>query len=181
MIASTEKISAGKTVFAEDLRRYQTQIFGFIYSMVRDFDDADDLFQQTCLVLWRKYDQFDRSKSFVSWACGIARFEVASFLRDRGRRRLYFSDELSVLLVEAYDDIEQERLAERRDALAGCVRKLRLRDQELLQACYEGSARVPEVARSWGRSIQSIHNSLSRIRRSLSQCVHRSLRGGGIV
>ncbi len=181
MIASMEKSGARKAAFAEDLRRHQTPIFGFIYSLVRDFDDADDLFQQTCLVLWRKYDQFDPSRSFVSWACGIARFEVASFLRDRGRRRLYFSDELNVLLVEAQAVVEEEHLAERRDALAECVRKLRLRDQELLQACYGGSTRIPEVARSWGRSIQSIHNSLSRIRRSLSECVQRSLGGGNLA
>ena len=41
------------------LRQHQTQLFGYIYSLVRDLDDADDLFQQTSLVLWDKFDQFD--------------------------------------------------------------------------------------------------------------------------
>jgi RNA polymerase sigma-70 factor (ECF subfamily) len=45
-----------KTEFAELLRRHQTQLFGFIYSLLRDLDDADDLFQQTSLVLWDKFD-----------------------------------------------------------------------------------------------------------------------------
>jgi RNA polymerase sigma-70 factor (ECF subfamily) len=173
-----EKAGARKATFAEDLRRHQTQIFGFIYSLVRNFDDADDLFQQTSLVLWRKYDQFDRSRSFVAWACGVARFEVANFLRDRDRHRHLLSDDLDVLLIEAHAELERERLEERRYALAECMKKLRERDQELLRACYGGSIRIPEVARNWGRSIQSIHNSLSRIRRVLQECVHRSLEGG---
>ena len=45
--------------FAALLRQHQTQLFGYIYSLVRDLDDADDLFQQTSLVLWDKFDQFD--------------------------------------------------------------------------------------------------------------------------
>lgn len=161
--------------FGALLRRHQTQLFGYIYSLVRDFDDADDLLQQTSLVLWRKYDQYDPSKSFVVWACVIARLEAANFLRGRGRRRLYFSDDLSALLAEAHADLEHEDLEERREALAGCVKKLRPCDQELLQRCYEGSARIPEVARQQNRSTQSIHNSLHRIRLALQQCIHRSL------
>ncbi len=79
MLVTMRSSSAREGEFAEDLRRHQTQIFGFIYSLVRNFDDADDLFQQTSLVLWKKYDRYDPSKSFVAWACGVARFEVAEF------------------------------------------------------------------------------------------------------
>jgi RNA polymerase sigma-70 factor (ECF subfamily) len=170
-----------KAEFAERLREHQTQLFGYIYSLIRDLDDADDLFQQTCLALWNKFDQFDRSRSFIAWACGIARFEVSNFLRARSRHRLYFSDELNLLLIEAQEELEHERLAERREALAACLKKLRQRDQELLEACYGRSARVPEVARDRGRSAQSLYNSLRRIRRSLFECVRRTLAQEGLA
>ena len=74
-----DSATAGKAEFAELLRRNQTQLFGYIYSLVRDLDDADDLFQQTSLVLWDKYEQFDPTRSFVGWACGVARYEVLNF------------------------------------------------------------------------------------------------------
>ncbi len=67
--------------FAENLRRSRPQLFAFIYSLVRDFDDAEDLYQQTSLILWKKYDQYLPTKSFGAWACGVARFEAAKFLR----------------------------------------------------------------------------------------------------
>jgi RNA polymerase sigma-70 factor (ECF subfamily) len=170
-----------KAEFAERLRAHQTQIFGYIYSLVRDLDDANDLFQQTSLVLWDKYDQFDRARSFGAWACGVARFEVANFLRARSRRKLYFGDELNLLLVEAQVELEHEPLEQRRLALAECMKRLRRRDQELIEACYGTAGRVAEVAKSWGRSAQSVHNSLRRIRRALFECVRRSLAQGGVV
>lgn len=175
MQTAMERADARRAEFAQALLRHQAQIFGFIYSIVRNFDDADDLFQQTSLVLWRKYDQFDPSRSFVAWACGVARYEVANFVRDRDRHRIYFSDELDEILIDAHEAFERENLEEHRAALTLCVKKLRERDQELLRACYSGSFAIREVARDWDRSIQSIHNSLSRIRRALQDCVRRTL------
>jgi RNA polymerase sigma-70 factor, ECF subfamily len=169
-----------KVEFAALLRHHQTQLFGYIYSLVRDLDDADDLFQQTSLVLWDKLAQFDHSKSFINWACGVARYEILNFLRSRSRNRLYFTDELNLALIEAQDAIEDARLEERRDALAGCMKRLRERDRDLLEACYGRSVSIHDVAHDWGRSTQSIHNSLRRIRRALFECVQRSLAHGGI-
>jgi RNA polymerase sigma-70 factor, ECF subfamily len=173
--------SARKAEFAEQLAGHHGQLLGYIYSLVRDLDDAEDLFQQTSLVLWDKFDQFDRSRSFVAWACGVARYEVMNFLRARNRDRVYFGDELSLALIEAQETLEQERLEERRVALAGCMKKLRERDRDLVEACYGRSVGVREVARVRGRSAQSIHNSLRRIRRSLFECVSRSLARGGVA
>lgn len=168
--------------FAARLLQHQAQLFGYIYSMLRNFDDAEDLFQQTCLVLWDRYDQFDPARSFVAWACGVTRLEVLQFLRTRGRHPLYFTDDTNLLLIEAHGEIEHEGLEARRRALDECRKKLRRRDQELLETCYGGSTRIPEIAQRWGRSTQSIHNSLRRIRLALFECVRRVLaQEGGIA
>jgi RNA polymerase sigma-70 factor, ECF subfamily len=171
----------GTADFAALLRHHQTQLFGYIYSLVRDLDDADDLFQQTSLVLWDKFEQFDSSRSFINWACGVARYEVLNFLRSRSRNRLYFSDELNLALIEAHESLEHEQLEDRRDALASCMKKLRERDLELLEACYGRSVCIHDVAQAWGRSTHSIHNSLRRLRRVLFECVRRSLAQGGLA
>jgi RNA polymerase sigma-70 factor (ECF subfamily) len=142
---------------------------------VRDLNDADDLYQQTALILWKKFGEFDRRRSFFTWACGIARLEVASFLRNRGRQRLYFSDDLNLLLVEAQAELTSEELDDRRDALARCVERLRQRDRELLRECYGDSSDVHRAANRRGRSPQSIYNSLRRIRRALFECIARTL------
>ena len=171
----TEQTSPETVEFAALLRRHQTRLYAYIHSLVRDLNDADDLFQQTTLILWKKFAEFDPARSFFSWACGIARLEVANFLRGRGRQRLYFSDDLNLLLIEAQADVPDEELEDRRDALARCVEKLRQRDRELLDECYGDTSGVHEAAGRRGRSPQSIYNSLRRIRRALFECIARTL------
>ncbi len=179
--APGEGVADSNAEFASRLREAQTRIFGYIYSLVRNLDDADDLFQQTCLVLWDRYGQFDPERSFTSWACGVARFEVLNFLRSRSRDRLYFSDDLNLLLIEAHENLAADQLEDRRDALSACLKKLRERDADLLQACYAAPVRIPEVASARGRSAHSIHNSLRRIRRTLFECVQRTLAQEGMA
>jgi RNA polymerase sigma-70 factor (ECF subfamily) len=161
--------------FATYLRAIQSRLYGYIHALARDLNDADDLFQQTALVLWRKFDEFDRRRSFFAWACGIARLEVTNFLRSRGRHRLYFSDDLNLLLIEALEEFTSEDESERREALAKCVAKLRERDRELLMECYQNEAGVHQAAGRRGRSPQSVYNSLRRIRRTLYDCIARTI------
>jgi RNA polymerase sigma-70 factor (ECF subfamily) len=164
-----------KLEFAEYLRQHQSQLFGYIHSLLRNLNDADDLFQQTTMILWGKFEEYDRQRSFLSWACGVARFEIANFLRARGRQRLYFTDELNLLLIEAQEELKQQEIEDRREALLKCAAKLRASDRELLDACYSDSAGVTEVAQRQSRSPQSVHNSLRRIRRALFECIRRTL------
>jgi RNA polymerase sigma-70 factor (ECF subfamily) len=161
--------------FADLLRRDQSRLFGYIHSLVRDLNDADDLFQQTTLILWKKFGEFDRGRSFFAWACGVARLEISNFLRNRSRQRLHFSDDLSLLLVEAQEELTDRELEDRRDALARCVERLRPSDRALLAECYGEDEGVHGAAGRRGRSTHSVYNSLRRIRRALFECIARTL------
>ena len=172
---TAEEVRSRSIEFAEYLRQNQTRLYGYLHSLVRDLNDADDLYQQTTLILWKKFAEFDRGRSFFAWACGVARFEVANFLRARSRERLYFSDDLNLLLVEAQAEITDDEFEGRRDALIRCVEKLRERDRELLHECYGDHFDVHGAANRRGRSPQSVYNSLRRIRRSLFECIARTL------
>jgi RNA polymerase sigma-70 factor (ECF subfamily) len=162
-------------VFADYLCRNQARLYGYIHCLVRNLSDADDLYQQTALILWKKFASFDPGQSFFGWACGIARGEIANFRRARARQRLYFSDTLSLLLVEAQEQMTGDELDDRREALSCCVGKLRPQDRLLLTECYADGVEVCDVAHRHGRSSHSVYNSLRRIRRALFACINRTL------
>jgi RNA polymerase sigma-70 factor (ECF subfamily) len=157
------------------LQHDQARLYGYVHSLVRNLNDADDLFQQVALIMWNKFDTYDPQRSFFSWACGIVRFEVANFLRTRGRQRLYFSDEFNLSLVEAYEELVHEDEANRIEALHNCLGKLRERDRALLQQCYEETESQKVIAANAGRSPQSLANSLRRIRHALLECIGRTI------
>ena len=155
------------------LRQHQTRLYGYIHSLVRDLNDADDLFQQTTLILWKKFGEFDRQRSFFAWACGIARLEVANFLRSRGRQRLYFSDDLNLLLIEAQAELAQRGAGRPPRRPGRCVEKLRRARPGVARRVLR---RAPTASTRGGRPAaaappQSVYNSLRRIRRALFECI----------
>jgi RNA polymerase sigma-70 factor (ECF subfamily) len=164
--------------FAEHLHRHRSRLFAYVHSLVRNLSDADDVFQQTALALWRRFDTYDASRSFLNWSLGVARLEAATWLRARARDRLRFSDELTLLLIEAFAAVPDEESSDRQEALPGCVERLAQPDRLLLAECYQRETDVAEVAARLGRSPSSVHNSLKRIRRVLFECVERAVARG---
>ena len=72
--------------FVERFIRSQDRIYAYVATQLPNRADAEEVFQQTSLILWRKWQQFDPHRDFVRWACGIAHREVCSFLRKQAAR-----------------------------------------------------------------------------------------------
>ena len=164
--------------FTEHLQECQAQILRYIFALVRNGEDAQDIFQQTCVVLWAKFDQFDATQSFSAWACGVARFEVRKFLTKHRRHEARFSDEFAQRLAEIQVDSRSTEVSVRRTALPGCIDKLPPSQRELLTLCYGEHRRVADVAASLGRSVCGVHHSLRAIREKLMACIERVVREG---
>ncbi len=156
--------------------RHQFAIFSYILSLLPNWADAEDVFQQTSIVLWRKFDEFDAegpTSNFVRWGCQIARFKVLNYLKKLGRDRHVFSDRLLGLL--AHEGIETAgQLDDERRALNACLGKLQARHRNLLHACYSGTT-IKEVAQRLGRTPNSLYKLLNRIRQRLLRCIEQTL------
>lgn len=164
-------------VFMEQLVLHQSQLFGYIFALVQDLHAAQDVFQQTSLVLWRKFETFDGS-NFAAWACRTAQLEALSYLRSERRRQAHFGEALLEQLTAkaaTNDGIAENRRA----ALDSCLQKLPAEDRALIDRCYTRTETLVSIAEHLGRSAQSLNNSLRRIRRALYECIHRTLRQEG--
>ncbi len=63
----------------------QSVISAYITANVIDAHHAEDLVQEVAQVVAEKFMTFDRSRSFLSWALGIARNRVLKYYRSRER------------------------------------------------------------------------------------------------
>ena len=80
----------GSAVFVELLTQHQRKLYGYIYTLVPNATDSDDLLQETNLVLWKKRSEYKLGTNFMAWACRIAFFNVQNFLKSKGRSRVCF-------------------------------------------------------------------------------------------
>jgi RNA polymerase sigma-70 factor, ECF subfamily len=158
--------------FVELSSSHQRQLLGYIFTLVRNMDDAEDLLQQTSLILWRKFDDYQPGTDFMRWACCIAHLEVLSFLRRRQRDSLHLDEQLLMQLADTRLG-RAKRYEQYREGLQRCRERLTATDRELLELCYGGTLSTKEIAVKLDRSADSIYHSLQRIRRVLFDCITR--------
>ncbi len=164
--------------FVLELTQAQNRIFAFLLSQVGNHDVANDLLQQTNLVLFEKRDHFKPGSSFIHWAFAVARFEVLAYFKRARRDRHVFDAELTTLMAEAaedYDTTTNDRLA----ALRNCLHKLPARHADLLRRRYFESVPLAELASAESRAESTISSRLHRIRQALLDCIERHLVSGG--
>lgn len=156
------------------MTRHQRQIFGYIYTLVPDRHDAEDLLQETSLVICEKFDSFQEGTDFVAWACQIAWWNVRRARQKYARSKVIFDDDV-LEAVSSTAVIMAEELDHRHDALAHCLGKLHPRDRDLLLTRYEPGGGVEQAAQRSGRSLDAAYKALTRLRKLLHDCVTQRL------
>lgn len=159
------------------LLAHQSRVYRFLFTLVPQREDLEDLFQKTCLTLWQERDKFDPAKGeFTSWACGIAQNHVRNFRRREATRHKLLSEEVAELLVAAREP--GSRFSEEcHRALRHCLDRLPPRQMTLVEQSYcEG--KLNEAAKAAGRSANAVYKSLRRIRAILHDCMLRFLAEG---
>ncbi len=160
--------------FVQLFTKSQRRLFLFILAQVSNPTDAEEILQDTNVIIWSKFSQFQPGTNFFAWTGKIASYEILKF-RDRQRQgRIRFSDEFLINVAEAAIEVSEE-FERRREALVECLRKLRKDDRELIQQRYAPGENGLKVAERLGRPTNSVYQSIGRIRKGLFDCVTRRL------
>lgn len=71
--------------FAKLFAEHQRAIYALIRAFCRRPQDADDIFQETFVVVWRKREEFQPGTNFLAWAASIARYEALAYAKRQSR------------------------------------------------------------------------------------------------
>ena len=118
--------------FVELLGQHRSQVFGYIYALLRNLDDAEDVYQDTALVLWSKFDEYLPGTHFIRWACTVARHSAAAFSKRKRRNRRYFSVEFQEELAAIQASMAPTEVELTQEALIDCMKKLPESDRRLI-------------------------------------------------
>jgi len=179
--ASTAEASKGSGPGEEFVRQFtqvQRSLYLFVLPLVYSSADAEEVLQETNVVILSKWFQFEPGTNFLAWCRAIARLEVFRFRRARHHKLKLLDDDVIEQLVERIEEypVENDR---RRDALSECINKLREQDRELIRRRYAAGATGDDVALQLGRPANSVYQSLGRVRRVLLECIRRKMAAGG--
>ncbi len=153
----------------------QAVVAAFIRTLVPQLTDSEEILQRTAVTLVRKFDEYDRNRSFSAWAVGVAKFEVLAYWRERSSDRHVFDDALVEQITESYRRVAQDRLP-MRELLSRCIEALAGRAREAIRLRYVAQLTTLQLAEALNISHGAARMLLTRTRGVLRQCVEDGIK-----
>jgi len=170
-----------RDAFARLFAEHDRWLFSYLVTLLGSPSQAEEVFQEVCVILWREYETFELGTEFVKWVSVIAHNQVRKFRRQNKRQGFQLGD-------EAFDQVAAEAVRRadlfdfRREALRHCLSKLSPTDRKLVQQCYDDSTpNFKSVASRIGSPVNTLYKALNRIRRVLHECIDRTLTAEGLL
>ena len=165
--------------FSALIERQARSLAGFIQALVGDPERAEDLYQATCLELWRIRGTFRPGTDFGAWTRTVARYQVLRYWKRNRIEKRIFSSEAIESIEESYrepdPDPQDDPGEDPRRALEKCLEALPEECRGLLRERYAESIPVREMAGRRGTSEPGLKMRLLRLRQKLRDCVRGRL------
>lgn len=159
---------------------HQATVANYLHALVRERTAAEDLLQETALLIFRRFAEYDDERPFVAWALGIARFKVMGLRRDAARSRLVFEEEALERFTETWAE-QAAGQSERGEALEHCLDQLADHARSVVRLRYFEDLTAEQIATKLGANGAAIRVTLQRIRTQLRECVERKIRIEGAM
>ena len=165
--------------FRELFAEAEPALYGFVYSLLPNRDDADDVVQEALLLLWEHFEEYDSQRPFLPWACTFVYRQVLKYRRTARMRGRVFSETTVDSLVAEHP--QQSSWHEvHRQAVVHCVQALGEEDRQLVYLRYVEDDKLTDHAARLGRSVNALYKKLHRVRGKLARCVSKFLSREGV-
>lgn len=140
---------------------YNDRLIKVVLNKVSNYQDAEEIVQQTFLNCLKHLPLFRGRSSIWTWMNSIARHEIADYFRKKYAKRALKTTRLSeFLLLDNIDDSSEVS-----EKVKRVLKKMRSSHRELLLLKYVDKKKVAVIAREFGKSIKSVESELFRARK----------------
>jgi RNA polymerase sigma-70 factor (ECF subfamily) len=176
MKKSTEIIHLIKNALENDenacnkiLNLYKGRIFSYVYRMVRNYHDAEDITFDTFIKCFNALASFDTSKQFSTWLFTIAHNLTMDHFR-KNKIDLEYVDEWHASSEDLVEEYEKKRKIEQIDQ---AIMELPPVDRELVMLFHKEEHSYAEISVITGLPTTTIKTRLHRARKQLQSIIHK--------
>ncbi len=161
--------------FVSLLTASQARLYSYILSLSPNFNEADDLLQETTKLMWEKFGDFKPGTDFIAWGKRIAYILVMQHYRIRKKEQGLCLPENLIETLEREQQKHSDRTIDYLVFLKECMKKLNRQDRRLLRLRYHEECNVREISSRFGFTVQYIYKNISRIHQLLLGCVQKRI------
>lgn len=152
----------------------QSVLRSFVFGAIFDANDAEDVLQEVARSAFSGFDAYDPDRPFTPWVMTIARRRVADYLTKRATQPVAFDTQTLEALGAAHERLD-ESAAQRRAALARCMKLVHDRGRLAIELRYRDELSVKDIAQRLETTPHGVSNLLNRVRATLADCIRRRL------
>jgi RNA polymerase sigma factor (sigma-70 family) len=165
---------------ASRLLLHRDALFGYLLVLLRNWDEAEEVFQEVCVVVLEKERDGLIVERFLPWCREIARRVVLRHWRRRSKTPRSLSPEVMAAIDQAFSlrDAEEERhsrTGQLVQAVKRCLKRLPDHLRAILDLFYRDSLSLGDIAHRLGRTEGAVQVALSRTRMRLAECARVTL------
>ncbi len=159
------------------LLEHREHLLSYIMAIVRDYNTAEDLFQEVALIILQKEKQGITVRDFGPWSREIARRKTLNFFKQCGKKnRRILSVESMVAVEKAFarqSFPEESRVPELINRLKKCLLELPRHLRRLIHLRFAEKHTFKEISNILNTTPGAAQVKLSRIRQKLFECIRR--------
>lgn len=144
--------------FEEIVKRHQQGVFGVIFRLVKNKEEAEDLAQDAFIKCYQNLEKFDQGRPFIPWIYRIASNLALTRLRQLKRRRFIPWEQVSFQIAdqETADPVTSLEENEFKQEISCCLKNLKPLDQLVVILRYYKELNYDEIA----YILQTTHNNV---------------------
>ncbi len=144
------------------MSKYHNEIFSFVFNMLGNYDDTEDLLQEIFMKTFNKLKTYNPNKSsFRTWLYRIASNHTINYLKSSAYKK-QSNQEVEVNLLKGTEDIEKELIKDQQieEIIKVMKRKLSVKHQKILILHYFSGLNVKEISETLEIPDKTIYKAL---------------------
>lgn len=165
-------------IYEEIVKRYEKKLFSYVYRLVGNKEETEDILQNVFVKAYRNIRTFDIERKFSSWIYRIAHNEAINFLKKRSKKKFVSWEDIvtSKDKMETKSEerspidlwIRKESRIEMQEALSRLPEKYR----EVLKLRYFSEKSYNDIGRIIGSPVNTVGTLINRAKKKLMTIIN---------
>lgn len=161
--------------YGEIIERYQGKLFAYLYRLIGNRDEAEDLLQDVFIKAYKNLHSYDVSRKFSSWVYRIAHNEAVNHIKRKSLKRFISWEDISStrdkLVSQSTEDgaddawLRKEAITEVDDAL----KRLPIKYRQVLLLRYFSDKSYEEIGEILGKPVNTVGTLINRAKKNLAE------------
>jgi len=165
--------------YAEIIERYQGKLFAYLYRLVGNREEAEDLLQDVFIKAYKNLRSYDSSRKFSSWVYRIAHNEAVNYIKRKSLKRFISWEDIS----STKDKLESSSMEDgaddawiRKEAINDvdqAINSLPIKYKQVLLLRYFSDKSYEEISEILGKPVNTVGTLINRAKKKLSEEMER--------